>query len=202
MRNEMDDTALMSVDPFYLFTEWYEEAKKAEQDYPDAMSVASLGPDNFPSIRIVLMKDFSREGFVFYTNLTSQKGREILANSKVCLNFHWKSLQKQIRITGVAKQVSDETADKYFASRPRTSQLGAWASKQGQPMQDRFALEKRVAKYTAKFGLGPVPRPPFWSGFCVAPTKIEFWHEKPFRLHERILFTATEGKWEPSRLFP
>lgn len=198
----MDDTELMVVDPFDLFVQWFAEAKKSEPDYPDAMSLATIGPDNFPSIRIVLLKDFSRDGFTFYTNFTSQKGREILANPKVCLNFHWKSLQKQVRITGIANQVNDDTADKYFASRPRTSQLGAWASKQGQSMPDRFALEKRVAKYTAKFGVGPVPRPPFWSGFCVTPIKIEFWHEKPFRLHERILFTNHQGKWEPTRLFP
>jgi pyridoxamine 5'-phosphate oxidase len=194
-----DDTL---KNPFTLFTQWYEEAQSKEFDCPDAMTVASVGSDGFPSVRVVLMKDFSSEGFIFYTNLKSQKAQAIINNPKVCLNFHWKSTKKQVRITGIAQPVSDLVANQYFSSRPRTSQLGAWASKQSQEMPDRFALEKRVIEFTAKFGLGPIPRPEFWSGFCVVPEKIEFWHEKPYRLHERIVYIQTPLGWQPHRLFP
>jgi pyridoxamine 5'-phosphate oxidase len=198
----MGQSEMTPIDPFKLFTEWFEEAQREEPEFPEAMNIASVGEDGTPSLRVVLMKDFSSKGFVFYTNLKGQKGQEIVKNPKVCLNFHWKTLRKQIRITGEAQMVSTEMADRYFASRPRVSQLGAWASKQSQEMPDRFSLEKRLALYTAKFGVGPIPRPDFWTGFCVVPLKIEFWHEKPFRLHERVLYHFTSGQWISQRLFP
>lgn len=198
----MDQLEMTSKNPFDLFSEWFKEAKESESEFPEAMTLATVGEDCTPSIRVVLMKDFSSEGFIFYTNLTSQKAREIKMNPRVCLNFHWKSLKKQIRISGVAQPVSAEIADTYFASRPRVSQLGAWASRQSEKMPDRFSLEKRLAKYTAKFGLGAIERPEFWSGFCVVPEKIEFWHEKPFRLHERIVYIQSAGEWTPHRLYP
>ena len=198
----MGQSKLTPLNPFNLFSEWFEEAKKHESEFPEAMTIASVSEEGIPSLRVVLMKDFSSKGFVFYTNFKGQKGQEILKNPNICLNFHWKTLQKQVRITGVAVPLTAEIADQYFASRPRVSQLGAWASKQSQEMPDRFSLEKRLATYTAKFGIGAIPRPPFWSGFCVVPKKIEFWRELPFRLHERVLYVLSEEEWVPHRLFP
>lgn len=186
-----------------LFQEWLDEAGKTEPNDPNAVAIASVGADGMPSVRMVLLKDVDERGFVFYTNLGSQKGRELTAHPKAALCFHWKTLRRQVRVEGLVTPVSAEEADAYFASRPRDSRIGAWASKQSQAMQGRFELEQRVAKYALKFNLGHIPRPPFWSGFRIAPQKIEFWRDRPFRLHERHVFTRTgEDDWNSSVLYP
>ena len=189
-------------DPISLFHDWFEKAKGIEVSLPEAMSVASVATDGRPSTRMVLLKHADEHGFVFYTNLTSRKGVEITANSYVALLFHWKSLQQQIRIEGVAEPVTDEEADNYFASRDRGAQIGAWASDQSSPMESRFDLEKRVAEFTAKFGISKVDRPPFWSGFRVIPERYEFWSEGQFRLHERLVYQKEGTNWRTERLFP
>jgi len=189
--------------PFTLFQEWLAAAEKTEPNDPNAVAVASVGADGMPSVRMVLLKGFDERGFVFYTNLGSQKGRELLAHPKAALCFHWKTLKRQVRVEGEVALVSDVEADAYFASRARDSRIGAWASKQSQPMQGRFELEQRVAKYALKFNIGHIPRPEFWSGFRVTPAKIEFWKDKPFRLHERQVFVRNaSGDWNTSVLFP
>ncbi|MFT4171555.1 MAG: pyridoxamine 5'-phosphate oxidase [Rhodocyclaceae bacterium] len=187
------------------FKIWLEEAETGEPNDPDAMSIATVGPDGMPSVRMVLLKDVDERGFVFYTNLGSQKARELIANPQVALCFHWKSLQRQVRVQGVAEPVTAAEADAYFASRARDSRIGAWASKQSQPMQSRFELEKRVAEYALRFHIGAVPRPEFWSGFRVVPKVIEFWQAKPFRLHERVRYERTAPdaqQWAGDTLFP
>ena len=189
-------------DPVSLFHDWFEKAKGSEGSLPEAMSVASVALDGRPSTRMVLLKHTDEHGFVFYTNLTSRKGVEISANSYVALLFHWKSLKRQIRIEGVAEPVTDEEADDYFASRDRGAQIGAWASDQSSPMESRFDLEKRVAQFTAKFGISKVDRPPFWSGFRVIPERYEFWSEGQFRLHERLVYQKEGTNWRTERLFP
>lgn len=188
---------------FDLFGQWFNEAKKAEIDVPDAMSVSSVSADGRPSSRMVLLKDFSPEGFVFYTNYTSRKGLEIQNNGYVSLLFHWKSLKRQVRIEGIAEPVSDGEADAYFKSRHRDSRIGAWASKQSQPMEGRFEFEKRIAKYAAKYAVGDIPRPEFWSGFRVKPDLIEFWQDRKFRLHDRHLYKLSEDEtWTLETLYP
>ncbi len=189
-------------DPVSLFHDWFEKAKGTEDSLPEAMSVASVASDGRPSTRMVLLKHADEHGFVFYTNLSSRKGVEISANSNVALLFHWKSLKRQLRIEGIAEPVTDEEADDYFASRDRGAQIGAWASDQSSPMECRFDLEKRVAQYTAKFGISKVDRPPFWSGFRVVPDRYEFWSEGQFRLHERLIYQKEGTSWRTERLFP
>jgi pyridoxamine 5'-phosphate oxidase len=191
-----------SLDPIARFAAWMEEAKAKEPNDPEAMAVATVGEDGMPSVRMVLLKAFDARGFVFYTNFESKKGRQALAHRKAALLFHWKSLRRQVRIEGDVETVSDAEADAYFQSRPRSSQIGAWASDQSRPMDGRWTLEKRVAEYALKFGLGTVPRPRHWSGLRVTPSLIEFWHDRPFRLHERLVQTRESAGWRTERQFP
>jgi pyridoxamine 5'-phosphate oxidase len=191
-------------DPYELFQEWLADATKSEPNDPNAMSLATVDEEGLPDVRMVLLKDADERGFVFYTNYESQKGQEILATKKAAVVFHWKSLRRQIRVRGIVEQVSDAEADAYFASRPKQSQIGAWASQQSRPLEGRFALETSVALYATKYALGSVPRPPQWSGFRIRPLAIEFWHDRPFRLHDRIVFrrTSPDGGWTKTRLYP
>ncbi|WP_319410956.1 pyridoxamine 5'-phosphate oxidase [uncultured Cohaesibacter sp.] len=188
--------------PLELFSSWLAEAEASEPNDPNAMAVATVDESGMPNVRMVLLKEYSEKGFVFYTNFESTKGRELLASQKTALLFHWKSLRRQIRIRGAVEVVSNEEADAYYDSRARGSRIGAWASKQSRPLESRFALEKAVAEYTAKFNIGRIPRPDYWSGFRVIPEEIEFWHDRNFRLHDRVVFKPVEGGWEKTRLYP
>ena len=190
-------------DPIVLFNAWLAEAEAAEPGLATAMTLATVAADGRPSARLVLLKGADAAGFVFYTNTESRKGVELDETRLAALVFHWKSLGRQVRIDGPAERVSDAEADDYFATRPRGSQIGAWASDQSRPMGGAFELQRRVARFTARFGLGKVPRPPHWTGYRVVPEAIEFWRERPFRLHERRLFRRdAEGGWRASLLFP
>jgi pyridoxamine 5'-phosphate oxidase len=191
-------------EPMRLFAAWFEDARKAEPADPEAMALATVDADGLPNVRMVLLKGFDQRGFVLYSNEGSQKGRELACHAKAGLAFHWKSLRRQVRLRGTVEPVSTAEADAYFASRPRSSQIGAWASKQSSPLESRHAFEKAIALHTAKFGIGAVPRPPFWVGYRVVPSVMEFWHDRPYRLHDRIEFrrAGPDTAWTKTRLYP
>ncbi|MBX9467495.1 MAG: pyridoxamine 5'-phosphate oxidase [Rhizobium sp.] len=189
-------------EPFALFATWLKDAEDSEINDPNAVALATVDADGLPNVRMVLLKGFDVRGFVFYTNFESQKGQEILGQKKAAMCFHWKSLRRQIRLRGEVEVVSDAEADEYYQSRPLGSRIGAWASKQSRPLEGRFALEKAVAEYTAKYALGNVPRPPHWSGFRIIPSSIEFWHDRKFRLHDRIEFRRDGEGWSKVRMYP
>jgi pyridoxamine 5'-phosphate oxidase len=203
MKLTSDDFTQKS-EPFALFEEWLAEATKTEPNDPNAVALATVDQDGLPDVRMVLLKGFDSHGFVFYTNFESQKGLEILGSMKAAMCFHWKSLRRQVRVRGPVEVVSDDEADAYYATRPRGSRIGAWASKQSRPLESRFALEKAVAEYTTRYAIGEIPRPAHWSGFRVRPTSIEFWHDRPFRLHDRMVFSrdTPDGDWNKTRLYP
>lgn len=192
-------------DPFLLFTKWWEDAVASEPADPNAMALATVDAQGLPNLRIVLLKEFSREGYVFYTNLESPKGQELFHTPYAALCFYWKSRARQVRIRGPVTRVSEARADAYHAARPRESRLSAWASQQSAPLMSRAELDERVTKIRAQFAGHEVPRPPFWSGFELAPLAIEFWQAGPFRLHDRVLFTRSScavSTWTAQRLFP
>jgi pyridoxamine 5'-phosphate oxidase len=189
-------------EPWALFKSWLEDAARSEPNDPNAMALATVDPDGLPNVRMVLLKGFDPSGFVFYTNTESTKGRELLATGKAALVLHWKSLRRQVRARGTVSLVSDAEADAYFKTRPRDSRIGAWASQQSRPLESRFAFEKAIATTAARYALGEVPRPPYWTGFRIAPVSIEFWHDRPFRLHDRISFTREGEGWRKTRLYP
>ncbi len=191
-----------SADPFARFDQWFAEARESEPNDPNAMTVATSTPAGAPSARIVLLKERDPRGFVFYTNKQSRKADELGANGHVALLFHWKSLRRQIRIEGAVESVTDAQADAYFASRPRVSKLGAWASDQSRPLPERATLEGRVAEMEERFPGDAIPRPPHWSGFRVLPVRFEFWQDMPFRLHDRTIYTRAGERWDMQKLFP
>jgi pyridoxamine 5'-phosphate oxidase len=197
------------VEPFLLFEGWFGEAREKEINDPNAMALATVDGSGLPNVRMVLLKGLDAasvggRGFVFYTNLESAKGRELQANPKAAIVFHWKSLRRQVRARGPISAVSSDEADEYYASRHRTSRIGAWASKQSRPLESRLALEKAVAIETARFGISSIPRPPHWSGFRLTPLEIEFWSDRPFRLHDRVVFrrSTPDENWTKTRLYP
>ncbi len=193
-----------AAEPFALFAAWMEDARKAEPADPNAMALATVDETGLPNVRMVLLKGIDERGFVFYTNLGSRKGQELAGQPKAALAFHWKSLTRQVRVRGPVERVTDAEADAYFATRPRGSQIGAWASKQSTPLESRMAFEKAVALTTAKYAVGTVPRPPHWSGFRVVPLVMEFWHDRPFRLHDRVEYrrAGIGSDWTKTRLYP
>ncbi|MFC3163575.1 pyridoxamine 5'-phosphate oxidase [Ciceribacter thiooxidans] len=210
IRLNMSESKLTSGDfteenePFTLFGMWLKDAEASEINDPNAVALATVDENGLPNVRMVLLKEFDTRGFVFYTNFESQKGREILGQKKAAMCFHWKSLRRQVRLRGEVEVVSDEEADIYYRSRPLGSRIGAWASKQSRPLESRFALEKAVAEYTARYAFGDVPRPAHWSGFRIRPTSIEFWHDRKFRLHDRIEFRreTVDSPWTKVRMYP
>jgi pyridoxamine 5'-phosphate oxidase len=203
MTDDMQDGSGAN-DPLALFHEWFAQARAEERNDPEAMALATVDEAGLPDVRMVLLKQAGPEGFVFYTNLESAKGRELAASPKAALCFHWKSLRRQVRVRGPVERVGDQEADAYFATRPKDSQIGAWASRQSRPMQGRFALEKEVARFAAKYALTSVPRPPHWSGFRLVPESMEFWRDRPFRLHERLSYSRANRHepWRTEYLFP
>ncbi|WP_137045624.1 pyridoxamine 5'-phosphate oxidase [Pseudolabrys sp. FHR47] len=191
-------------EPMRLFAAWLGDATQSEPRDPTAMTLATVDSDGLPNARMVLLKGADADGFVFYTNTESQKGNELAANAKAALVFHWKSLNRQVRVRGVVERVTPEEADAYFATRPKQAQIGAWASQQSRPLESRLAFEKAIAVNAAKYALGTVPRPPHWSGFRIVPSSIEFWHDRPFRLHDRVVFKRDNpgAPWSKTRLYP
>ncbi|MEL6201525.1 MAG: pyridoxamine 5'-phosphate oxidase [Pseudomonadota bacterium] len=192
------------TEPFGLFERWMKDAEANELNDPNALSLATVDGDGMPNVRMVLLKGFDERGFVFYTNFESAKGTELLGNHKAAMCFHWKSLQRQVRVRGDITIVDDGEADAYYQSRARGSRIGAWASKQSRPLKSKFELEKEVAKYTARHAVGHIPRPPHWSGFRLTPIYWEFWQDGTFRLHDRIVFRRddADADWDKQRLYP
>ncbi|HET6182863.1 MAG TPA: pyridoxamine 5'-phosphate oxidase [Acetobacteraceae bacterium] len=193
---------MTETDPFALFRAWMAEAERTEPADANAMTLATATPDGVPSARIVLLKGVDPRGFTFFTNTQSRKGEELAANPRAALLFHWKSLGRQVRIEGRAAPVSEAEADAYFATRPRISRLGAWASDQSRPLTARAELERRLAEQEARFPGDSVPRPPHWSGYRLEPARFEFWQDMPFRLHDRTVFAKDGADWRISKLFP
>jgi pyridoxamine 5'-phosphate oxidase len=194
-----------SPEPFRLFAAWFAEAVAKEPKNPEAIALATVDNDGLPDVRMVLMKGFDENGFVFYSNRESAKGQELARNAKAAFTIYWRPLDRQVRVRGLVEHVSDGEADTYFASRHRGSQIGAWASQQSRPLESRFAFETAIAKVTARYPIGTIPRPPYWTGYRIKPVAIEFWQERPFRLHDRIAFTrkeATSDQWTKTRLYP
>ncbi|WP_108659419.1 pyridoxamine 5'-phosphate oxidase [Acuticoccus kandeliae] len=204
MSATLNDTSVLSgqaPDPYEIFETWFAEANAAEINDPNAMALATVDASGMPNVRTVLLKGHDRDGFVFYTNTTSVKGNELDGAAKAALLFHWKSLRRQVRVRGTVTPVTPAEADAYFASRPRGSQVGAWASDQSRPAKDRAELERRVAERDAEFP-GDVPRPPHWSGYRITPVEIEFWQNGDYRLHDRFRFVPSGSGWTITRLFP
>ncbi len=193
-----------AANPFDLFAEWLSLAEKKEVNDPNAMAVATVDKDGLPDIRMVLLKAYDEKGFVFYTNYESAMGHELADYPVAALDFHWKSMRRQIRVRGTVTPVAPEEADAYFATRAKDSQIGAWASKQSRPMAGRWEFEKRIAQYALKYGLTKVPRPPHWSGYRVSPLQIEFWRDRPFRLHDRLRYirASESSPWQTAKLYP
>ncbi len=191
-------------DPFSLFSRWFEEAKASEINDPNAMALATTGPDLLPDVRMVLLKGLDERGFTFFTNSESQKGGELAANMQAALVFHWKSLRRQVRVRGSVEQVSPVESDRYFATRPRDSRIGAWASAQSRPLESRAVFDEAIAQVESRFEGKDVPRPGYWIGYRVIPTSIEFWHDRPFRKHDRVIFTRErpDTPWNRTRLYP
>ncbi|HRK63052.1 MAG TPA: pyridoxamine 5'-phosphate oxidase [Terricaulis sp.] len=199
-----DDAALFAQsEPFALFEAWFKEAKAKEPNDPNGMALATADAAGFPDVRMVLLKGVDT-GFVFYSNAESAKGRQLEANPRAAIVLHWKSLRRQVRVRGLIEPVAEAESDAYFQSRDRGARIGAWASAQSRPLEDRLALEKRIAEFAAKFGLGEVPRPDYWRGWRLVPLSIEFWRDRPFRLHDRLVFTreSPQAPWAKQRLYP
>jgi pyridoxamine 5'-phosphate oxidase len=205
MGGPLDDGGIAPrTDPFALFQNWMKEAEGAEPNDANAMALATVGADGFPNVRMVLLKGQDANGFVFYSNAESAKGDELAQNPRAAINFHWKSLRKAVRAQGAIARVSEAEADAYFATRPKDSQIGAWASPQSRPMQGRLVFEKALAEYGVKYALTKVPRPAYWTGWRLAPSRIEFWRDRPFRLHDRLVYLrdTPTAPWRTERLFP
>ena len=205
MGGPLDDGGISpAADPFALFATWMAEAEKSEPNDANAMALATADETGQPNVRMVLLKGVDARGFVFYSNAESIKGGELAANPRAAVNFHWKSLRKAVRVQGTIAQVMDAEADAYFATRPKDSQIGAWASPQSRLMEGRWVFEKRIAEYALKYGIGTVPRPPYWTGWRLCPIRIEFWRDRPFRLHDRLVYSrdSATSPWTTERLFP